>query len=175
MANEIIAFCSFDASLPRHEFDCGNELINRWFHTQAGQQDKKNNTRTHLGLATFDSRIASFFTLVTHEIALDDQEGSAFLAKRKYPVPAVLIAQLAVDVRYQGQGVGRLTLAHALRCIKGLVETVGFEAIVVDAIDEKARAFYSAFGFEALVADGLRLVLTTNDLVRSDSTTQRRT
>ncbi|MCB2413070.1 GNAT family N-acetyltransferase [Demequina sp. TTPB684] len=170
MTQGLIAFCPFDASLPRGGFDCGNELINGWFRTQAGQQDKRHNARTHLGLATFDSRIASFFTLLTHEIALDDRKKSTFLAKRSYPVPAILIAQLAVDAHYQGQGVGRLTLAHALFCIKGLVDTVGFEAVVVDAIDEKARAFYSPFGFEPLVADGLRLVLTTRDLIRNVST-----
>lgn len=167
MAAEIVAFRPFNPDLSRRDFDCGNERVNEWFRTQAGQQEKKHNARTHLGLATFDSRIASFFTLLVHEIALDDQAASGFLARRKYPVPAILIAQLAVDLRYQGLGVGRLTLAHALFCIAGLSATVGFEAVVVDAIDENARAFYGRFGFEPLVDDGLRMVLPTSDLMRN--------
>lgn len=167
MTRELVAFCHFNSDLPRRDFDCGNEKINAWFREQAGQQEKKNNTRTHLGLATFDSRIASFFTLVTHEVSLDDQAASTFLAGRKYPVPAILIAQLAVDLRYQGRGVGRLTLAHALFCIAAVSETVGFEVVVVDAIDADARAFYQGFGFEPLVDDGLRLVLSASDLMRN--------
>lgn len=167
MAYELVAFCPFNPELSRRDFDCGNERINEWFRTQAGQQDRKHNARTHLGLATFDSRIASFFTLLAHEIGLDDDASSSFMAGRRYPAPAILIAQLAVDLRYQGQGVGRLTLAHALFCIANLSETVGFEAVVVDAIDESARQFYGAFGFEPLVEDGLRMVLPTSDLLQN--------
>lgn len=167
MTEAIIAFKPFDATLSRKGFDCGNEALNRWFRDQAGQQERRNNVRTHLGLATFDSRIASFFSLVAHEVQLEGGELSAFLAGRRYPVPALLIAQLAVDVRYQGRGVGRATLAHALVLLAGTATTVGFEAVVVDAIDEAAASLYAGFGFEPLLEGGVRMFLTTRDLLKN--------
>ena len=72
MTQGIIAFKPFDGRLSRKDFDCGNKVLNTWFREQAGQQEKRDNVRTHLGLATFDSRIASFFSLVTHQIELAD-------------------------------------------------------------------------------------------------------
>ncbi len=167
MPDGLIAFTGFNADLPRKDFDCGNELLNEWFATQAGQQERRHNVRTHLGLATFDSCIASFFTLITHEIGLDEIAMSGTYSGRKYPVPAMLIAQLAVDLRYQGTGVGKLTLAHALLTLARTSAAVGFEAVVVDAIDDRARTFYAGFGFEPLVDSGDRLVLPTRELLRN--------
>ncbi len=167
MTEGLIAFTVFNPDLPRRDFDCGNALLNRWFVTQAGQQERRNNVRTHLGLATFDGRIASFFTLIAHEIGLEDAQASRAFGRSRYPVPAMLIAQLAVDLRYQGSGLGKLTLAHALLTLARTSESIGFEAVVVDAIDARARAFYEAFGFEALVDSGDRLALPTRELLRN--------
>jgi GNAT superfamily N-acetyltransferase len=163
----IIVFKPFDATLSRKEFDCGNEALNRWFRDQAGQQERRNNVRTHLGLATFDSRIASFFPLVTHGIELADLASTTAFSSRLYPVPTMLIAIFAVDVRYQGAGVGCLTLWHALGLLAHSSKSVGFEAVLVDAIDAAASAFYRKYGFKELVDGGERLYLSTKTLRRS--------
>lgn len=167
MTATIVAFVPFNPALPRGDFDCGNEALNRWFRDQAGQQERRNNVRTHLGLATFDSRIASFFSLVTHRIELADLASTAAFSSRLYPVPTMLIANLAVDVRYQGVGVGGLTLWHALGLLAHSSKSVGFEAVLVDAIDEAASTFYRKYGFRELVDGGERLYLSTKTLLRS--------
>ncbi len=166
MSQGIIAFVPLDATLPRKGFDCGNEALNVWFKEQAGQQEKRDSVRTHLGLATFDSCIASFFSLVTHRIELADATQTRAFSGRRYPVAAMLIAQLAVDLRYQGQGVGRLTLGHALGLLAESSRSVGFEVVLVDAIDPGAAAFYRRYGFKDLVDGGERLFMTTKDLRR---------
>lgn len=160
----VIVFTSFDDSLPRAGFDCGNEAVNRWFHEQAGQQERRDNARTTLGLATMDSAIASFYSLVTHRIELDDAAQSLIFTARRYPIPAMLIAQLAVDSRYQGTGVGALTLGHALMTLARASKSVGFEAVVVDAADDDAMQFYLKYGFQPLVAGTRRLVMSTRQL-----------
>jgi GNAT superfamily N-acetyltransferase len=167
MTEGIIAFTKFDAGLRRDGFDCGNAALNTWFKEQAGQQEKRDSVRTHLGLATFDCCIASFFSLVTHRIEVVDAAQSATFSSRRYPIPAVLIAQLAVDLRYQGQGVGKLTLGHALGLLAESSKSVGFEVVLVDAIDDGAAAFYRKYGFKDLVDGGERLYLSTKDLRRS--------
>jgi len=83
----IIVFKPFDATLSRKGFDCGSGALNAWFREQAGQQEKRDSVRTHLGLATFDSRIASFFSLVAHEVELRDAARSRDFTRRRYPIP----------------------------------------------------------------------------------------
>ncbi len=154
MTKGIIAFVPFDATLPRDGFDCGNDALNTWFKEQASQQEKRHNVRTHFGLATFDSRIASFFSLVTHRIEL---------------------TELAVDVRYQRAGMGSVTLGHALGLLSESSKSVGFEAVVVDAIDEGAAAFYRRSGFKELIDGGERLYLPTRELRRGFERATERT
>jgi hypothetical protein len=64
---------------------------------------------------------------------------------------------LAVDRSLQGQKLGGVLLLDALRGIRDLSETIGIRAVVVDAIDERARAFYLHHEFNGLVDDPGRL------------------
>jgi GNAT superfamily N-acetyltransferase len=164
MTQGVVVFRPLDLSLPRKSFDCGNEALNTWFWDQAGQQERRDSVRTHLGLATLDSCIASFFSLVTHRIELTELARTSVLSARRYPVPAMLIAQLAVDLRYQGKGLGATTLGHALLLLAESSKAVGFEVVLVDAIDDKAADFYRKHGFKNLVDGGERLFMTTKDL-----------
>lgn len=160
----VIVFRPFTPALARDAFDCRNPVINRWFREQAGQQERTGNVRTTLGLETLDSCIASFYSLVTHRIELDELARSTVYSARRYPVPAILIAQLAVDARYQGKGVGALTLGHALSTLAETSISVGFEVVVVEAIDAAAQSFYSRYGFTPLATGGRRLVLPVKTL-----------
>ena len=76
----------------------------------------------------------------------------------RYPVvPAVLVGRLAVDTRYQGQGVGGLLLVDAISRAADL--EVAVWGVVVDAIDASAVRFYEHFGFMSLLDTPNRLVL----------------
>lgn len=77
----------------------------------------------------------------------------------RYPlVSATLIGRLAVARDRQGQGLGAILLADALRRALASAETVGSSMVVVDALDDCAARFYAAFGFIRL-PESLRLVL----------------
>ena len=81
------------------------------------------------------------------------------------PVPAVLLARLAVDRSEQGRQLGGHLLVDALRrCVRGGRE-FGARAVVVDAIDEEAVAFYQHFDFHEL--DGHRLWRRLSDVARA--------
>jgi predicted GNAT family N-acyltransferase len=68
----------------------------------------------------------------------------------RYPtVPAVLIGWLGRDNSYAGFGLGEALLFDAIKTIAEA--PIGAHAIFADAIDEKAAAFYAAFGFTALI------------------------
>jgi len=160
----MIVFRDFDPRLPRSGFDCGKAAMNDWFRTQAGQQERGDSVRTHLGLATVDSSIASFYSLAAHRIELDTAASTSLFSKRRYPIPSLLIARLAVDVRYQGNGIGALTLGDALSRCATVSKEIGVEVILVDAIDESAAAFYKKHGFEELTNDGRTLFVSSKAL-----------
>ena len=76
---------------------------------------------------------------------------------------AMLLARLAVDVRYQGTGIGRILLFEALKRLATSSNDIGFE-VVVDAIDEAAAGFYEKYGFRRFDGHDLRLFMLTRHL-----------
>lgn len=81
------------------------------------------------------------------------------------PVPVVLLARLALARQTQGQGLGGHLLVDALRrCVTG-GRQFGARAVVVDAINADAAAFYRHFGFGDL--DEHRLWRRMSDIERS--------
>ncbi|MFC0572163.1 GNAT family N-acetyltransferase [Paraburkholderia solisilvae] len=74
-------------------------------------------------------------------------------------VSAVLLARLAVDTKYKGQGLGEHLLAHALDTVLTTAEAIGVQCVVVDAIDSGAAGFYRKYGFEPFTDTPRRLFL----------------
>lgn len=110
-----------------------------------------------------DGAIGGFYTLSSTALRL--QELPEDIAKRlpRYPlVPATLLGRLAIDRRYHGQGWGRFLLLDALcRCA---TSTIASFAVVVDAIDDEARAFYLRASFLALPDSRHRLFRRMSDI-----------
>jgi GNAT superfamily N-acetyltransferase len=72
------------------------------------------------------------------------------LARRlpRYPdLPAVLLGRLAVSSEYQGQGIGTLLLADAMKRAYRHSHEIAAMAVVVDAKNDRARALYEKHGF----------------------------
>ncbi|WP_341359269.1 GNAT family N-acetyltransferase [Georgenia sp. M64] len=83
-------------------------------------------------------------------------------------VPAYLVARLAVDLELQGRGLGAELLLDALELVVEAAELGGGRLVVVDAIDEMARAFYEHHGFTRIGGSD-RLVIkvaTVADVLR---------
>jgi predicted N-acetyltransferase YhbS len=80
------------------------------------------------------------------------------------PVRVVLLARLALDRAEQRRALGGHLLVVALgRCVRGGRE-FGARAVVVDAIDDQAAAFYQHFDFHPL--DDRRLWRRLADVAR---------
>jgi predicted N-acetyltransferase YhbS len=92
--------------------------------------------------------------------AIDVGSLPAKLAKKppRHPVPILLLARLAVDRSVHGRGLGSFLLQDALARTLDLSERLGIHAIVVDALDAEAKAFYERFGFLPL-----RPIIQQND------------
>jgi predicted N-acetyltransferase YhbS len=77
----------------------------------------------------------------------------------RHAVPVVLLARLAVARSVQSKGVGGFLLRDALKRSLDLGQKLGIHAVVVDALDADAKAFYEQFGFAPLTGDEMRLFL----------------
>ena len=82
------------------------------------------------------------------------------------PVPVILLGQLAVDTEYQGRGLGSDLLVDAAKRALSAAEFIGARAIVVQALDDRAKSFYARFGFRAYSErEPLMLVLWVPELM----------
>lgn len=151
------------AALKLHPFSCGEPELDDWLTKYAGQSEKKDNVRTTLLLDERLDRIAGYYSIRTCELSAADAT-SADGRTRRYPVPAMLLARLAVDSDYQGHGAGRLLLFDALQKLLAAADSIGFEVIVVHALHEDAACFYLKHGFRRFLDHDLSLFLTTKDL-----------
>lgn len=85
--------------------------------------------------------MVGYYATTAYRLDLDEVAAMYGTGKRAYPIPAVLLARLAVDSSCQGCGLGSKLLLHALGEIAEASRHVGFEVIVVHAIDKDAVTF----------------------------------
>ena len=129
----------------------------------AGQAERRDNARTFLAIDGVDERVLGYYSTTAYRLELDAVAVAFGSGRRRYPVPAVLLARLAVDTSHQGRGLGG-ALLDALQRVAAASESVGFEVLIVHAIDQQAATFYRYFGFTPFVDHPHRLMLTTKDL-----------
>ncbi len=80
------------------------------------------------------------------------------------PIPAVVIARLAISRSYQGKGLGRALFQDAARRVVHAAETIGIRGLLVHAIFEEAKAFYLRLGLELSPFEPMTLMTTVADL-----------
>ncbi|MCR4341196.1 MAG: GNAT family N-acetyltransferase [Gemmatimonadaceae bacterium] len=144
----------------RAGFSCGIDSLDRYLRVQAGQ-DVRRKTNGVFVLVEPDKPgvVLGYYTLCATALAQGPIPAEARKHLPRYPlVSATLLGRLAVSQARQGEGFGALLLADAVRRAFASADTVGSSMLVVDAIDERAVAFYERFGFVRL-PDSLRLVL----------------
>jgi predicted GNAT family N-acyltransferase len=69
-------------------------------------------------------------------------------------IPTTLLGRLAIDNKFQGQGIGKLILIDALKRCYEISKTIGSFAVIVDPIDKDAENFYVKYGFIKLPDSG---------------------
>ena len=144
----------------RGNFTCGLESVDGYLKTQAGQDvRRKANAVFVLSEVSEPTHVLGYDTLCAMAILQGDVPEGARKHVPRYPlVSATLIGRLAVAKERQGQRLGAVLLADALRRAFDSAGTVGSSMVVVDSLDEAAAGFYVAHGFVRL-PDSLRLVL----------------
>ena len=143
----------------RSNFDCGRESLNRFLRQHAGQNARKDISRTYIVVPVDSQVVAAYYTLSGGSISFEEMPEDHARRLPHYPIPTALIGRLAVDNRYQGRGLGAITLSDALKRLVGLADQIGIHAVTVHALDDNARSFYRAVGFLPLKDDAYHLYL----------------
>lgn len=146
-----------DTAHDRSAFSSSSESLNRYLREQVTQDVRRRVAACFVAL-TGEQRIAGYYTLASASVLLADLPASIGKKLPRYPtVPAVRMGRLAVDQAFKGQGLGGALLADALdRAARSEIATY---ALMVDAKDETATAFYRHHGFIALHNSPLTLFL----------------
>jgi GNAT superfamily N-acetyltransferase len=151
----------------RAAFACGVETLDRYFQTQAGQDVRRRANGVFVLADKLQlERVFGYYTLCATALPPGDVPEAARKHIPRYPlVSTTLIGRLALSKDRQGQRLGAVLLADALRRALASAETVGSSMIVVDALDEGAAGFYAAHGFVRL-PESRRLVLPMRTVER---------
>jgi predicted GNAT family N-acyltransferase len=135
----------------RQGFECGIPALNEYLHRFAEQHRRRGiSTVCVLTESAQPERILGYYTLSATEV--DRQRLTEAERKKlpRYPVPCFRMGRLACRTDRQGQGLGKLLLGCAVdRCLKARQQVAAY-ALVVDAKDDVAKAFYVHFGFKTL-------------------------
>jgi GNAT superfamily N-acetyltransferase len=146
------------AAQDRSAFSCGAVALDRYLKERASQDVKRLIASCFLVKETATGAVAGYYTLAATSIPANELPLEILKRLPRYPIlPAALVGRLAVDARFHQRGLGSALLADAaLRVLKG--DTKAF-ALVVDAKDENAVAFYRRHGFAPFVSRPLSLFL----------------
>jgi GNAT superfamily N-acetyltransferase len=154
-----------DRTHDRASFHSGSEALDRYLRERASQDVRRRIAGCFIAIDD-QGRIAGFYTLAAASVALDELPERMAKGLPRYPtVPAVLIGRLAVATAYHGKGLGSALIADAI--IRTDQLGIGAFAVIVDAKDERAAAFYRANGFLALPGKERRLCIPMETALRA--------
>jgi ribosomal protein S18 acetylase RimI-like enzyme len=134
-------------ALDRTGFRCGEEALDRYFQTQVTQDIRRRVANCFVVVEI--GTVAAYYTLSAASIPVVDLPAEVAKRLPRYPtLPAVRIGRLAVDLRFQRRGLGELMLMNAVH--RTLPDAAAAFALVVDAKNDAAVAFYRKYGFRAI-------------------------
>lgn len=142
----------------RDAFDCGRKSLNQWFRRHAWRNQQGGLSRTSVVCDSVTGVVVGYVALSAAQIERGYLPKSA-QRNRPDAIPAILLGQLAVDRRHQGNGYARSLLLYALTTVVKLSKEVGCFGVLTHPIDDRVRDFYRRFGFEELPLDPERSMI----------------
>jgi predicted GNAT family N-acyltransferase len=152
----------------RAAFSCEHEALSAYIKQQASQDVKKHVAAVFV-LTPDGKVIAGYYTLSQYAVDSGSvpEETMRKLGLPKYKeLPATLLGRLARSLDFKGQRVGELLLMSALKQSLDHSRRIASMAVVVDAKDEVAKAFYRRYGFVELPDHPNRLFLPMKTVER---------
>ena len=151
----------------RAAFDCGDVALNIFLQRVARQHITKGISKTFVLVeSTNSAEIIGYMTIVVCEVYTDHIPHNW---TKKYPrkIPAAKLARLAIANNNQRKGYGELLLIDAMQKTLNVAENMGVAGLFVDAKHDKARSYYSQFGFISMAEQLENLFLPLSTLEKN--------
>lgn len=147
----------------RGSFACEEPELDRWLTDHALGAQASGSARVFV--STDGSRVVGYYALASAQLEPGEATERTLKGQpQQRPIPAVLLARLAVDQGHQGKGLGRSLLQDAMLRTNAATEELGIRLMLVHAKHEEAGRWYGGFGFEESPTDPLHLMLLMKDL-----------
>ena len=143
-------------------FDCGQHALNQFLQRFALTNQKSNSATTYV--CVHSGRVVGFYSLAVGGVEPGNAAARVSKGMPQHPVPVMILARLAIDMRHQHIGLGKALLRDALIRTARAADIAGIRALLVHAKDESARQWYLNWEFEPSVTDPLHLFLLMKDL-----------
>ncbi|MDH2997675.1 GCN5 family acetyltransferase [Pasteurellaceae bacterium LFhippo2] len=143
------------------EFECGEAVLDNWLKKNALKNQYSNASRTFV-VADEQNNVVAYYAMasgsVTHQFATGN-----IRRNMPDPIPVIVLGRLAVDRTVQGKQFGAAMLKDAVLRAKAVSEQIGVRALLVHALNDKAKQFYLNYGFSVSPIDDLVLMLKLTD------------
>ena len=139
------------------DFACGEPTLDEWLRRRALLNQTTGASRTFVVTDT-SAQVLAYYALAAGAVSHQESPGS-IRRNMPDPVPVMVLARLAVDQRLQGQQVGGALLKDALQRALTVAQNIGVRALLVHALNDRAREFYTHYGFVTSPANPMTLML----------------
>lgn len=142
-------------------FSCGTAALDRYLQQQARQDAEKSVAAPFVLTAPPEPQVLGYYTLSASLVNVSELPEALTKKLPRYPqLPVTLLGRLAVDDSMKGKGRGQFLLMDAMHRSLQAAANIAAMALVVDAKDDAAKAFYRHYGFIALQQQPGRLFLS---------------
>lgn len=144
----------------RAGFECGAHELDEYLRRYAQQHRRRGISNVYVLVhSAAPGVILGYYTLSAAEVDASLLGESARRKLPRYPVPCFRMGRLACRIDQHGRGLGKLLIGCAVdRCLKARAQVAAY-ALIVDAKDDEARAFYAHYGFTAFTSQPLAMYL----------------
>ena len=142
-------------------FTSGAPTLDGWLQRKARANQVSGASRTYV--VCRGDQVVGFYAVAAGSVSHD-------LLPRKLkqnmpdPIPVIVLGRLAIDLSEQGNGLGRALLRDAILRVSAAAQEVGIAAILVHALNDRAKAFYIGCGFAETMAEPMTLIARIADI-----------
>ena len=148
---------------PDHQinsFACGESVLDEWLKRRALGNQASGASRTFV-VTNAEREVMGYYALAAGAVTHQDATRSV-RQNMPDPVPVMVLGRLAVDARAQGVKLGAALLKDALQRCVVVSQNTGVRAMLIHALNDRARQFYQHYGFKPSPAHPMTLMLRLN-------------